>query len=311
MNVTSRTPFWLKVVKPGGLPIEPIPGASWFNKRFWGHALATIDDFATGPETLLAIGKPSALASEVLNRLHHCSSLYDAMDDFPAFYAGVSRLALAQRERSIAQRVDTVWVSSTELRARWERYRNDVCLVRNGLDIAALPEQREVPTLSAHKSVFGYVGTMASWFDWDWVSALAKTRPSDVIRLIGPVFAPPVNKLPSNVQILPACGHAEAMKAMMRFDIGLIPFKINALTASVDPIKFYEYRALDLPVISTNFGEMKFRSDMTGVFISRSGMDTELLVKSALEYERDSVCSHTFALQNSWEARFNAAGLIP
>src|SRR3546814_19042191 len=77
-------------------------------------------------------------------------------------------------------------------------------------------------SISSEKKVFGYVGTIASWFDWDMVSALAEARPDGAIRLIGPVFPPPPRKLHGNVHLIPACGDAEALKAMAEFHVGLL-----------------------------------------------------------------------------------------
>ena len=308
-NVGSRTPSWLKLLSPGGLPIEPLPGSEWVNGKVWRRTLRTIDDFARDTELLLAIGKPSALACLLQRRLSHCPSLYDAMDDFPAFYNGHSRHTLARREHLIAQRADLLWASSTALKIRWESLRNDVHLVPNGLDNSALPEIGASSQLSERK-VLGYIGTMASWFDWDWVIALGLARAKDEIRLIGPVFAPPANQLPNNVKLLPACDHATAMRTMSEFDAGLIPFKCNSLTASVDPIKYYEYRALALPVISTAFGEMQFRSQEPGVFISHTMADIAIVTEAALGFERDFDYADKFALQNTWEARFDGARLF-
>ncbi|QHF45999.1 glycosyl transferase [Pseudomonas sp. S35] len=309
-NPSAVTPSWLSVINPGGLPIEPIPGASWVNRFFWRQALRRIDAFTRDSPALLVVGKPSALAHLLLRRLRHCSSLYDAMDDFPAFYTGLSRSALARRERLIAQQVDVIWASSSGLDAQWRRYRRDVHRVFNGLDLSAICAVQPAPAVSASK-VFGYVGTMAAWFDWDWVVALAKARPNDEIRLIGPVFGPLGAGLPGNVVVLPACGHGAALNAMAQFDVGLIPFKQTALTASVDPIKYYEYRALALPVISTDFGEMHGRSDLPGVFISHSRTDLAALAEAALQCERNCDQARAFALQHSWEARFDAAKLYP
>ncbi|NLX18354.1 MAG: glycosyltransferase family 1 protein, partial [Desulfobulbus sp.] len=158
--------------------------------------------------------------------------------------------------------------------------------------------------------IFGYVGTMAAWFDWDWVTALANSRADDEIRLIGPLFKSPTKRLPNNIRLLPPCKHAAALKAMLEFDVGLIPFKKNELTTSVDPIKYYEYRALALPVLSTDFGEMRLRSEAPGVFISQSEQDVEYLVQKALNCERDVEQAHAFALSNSWQVRFDAAQLL-
>jgi hypothetical protein len=43
---------------------------------------------------------------------------------------------------------------------------------------------------------------------------------------------------------------------MRQWHAGLIPFVRNALTDSVDPVKYYEYRSCGLPVLTTLFGEM-------------------------------------------------------
>lgn len=303
-------PSWLTVLKPGGLPIEPIPGSSWVNGQLWQRHMGQIDGFAKDSSTILAIGKPSALALRLLTHLRHCPSLYDAMDDFPAFYRGISRFALARRERQIAQRVDVIWASSSELKSWWGRLHKDVRLVHNGLDLAFLKSAKLAP-LSSGKRIFGYVGTIASWFDWAWVRALAESRHNDEIRLIGPVFERPDGQLPANVRLLPACDHASALKAMALFDVGLIPFKNNALTTSIDPIKYYEYRALGLPVISTDFGEMSFRSRDRGVFIVRSPGEEPAVLESALCFDGDAGDARIFALQNTWEARFDAARLLP
>lgn len=306
----NSTPAWLTVLKPGGLPIEPLPGSGWVNGRLWQRQLQQINDFANQAETWLAIGKPSVLALEVIKLLRHCPSLYDAMDEFPAFYAGFSRFALARRERLIAERVDVISVSCSELKSRWGRLHKDVRLVHNGLDFSATQSVERV-SVSSDKKVFGYVGTIASWFDWAWVCALAKARSNDEIRLIGPVFEQPAGKLPSNVKLLPACDHAAALGAMTQFQVGLIPFKKNALTASVDPIKYYEYRALGLPVISTDFGEMSFRSGERGVFITQSENDVSAMAEVALQFKGDAGVDRAFAQENSWEARFDAARLLP
>jgi len=117
--------------------------------------------------------------------------------------------------------------------------------------------------------------------------------------------------LPGNVHLMPACGHAEALKAMAEFHVGLIPFKKNALTASVDPIKYYEYRALGLPVISTDFGEMSLRAGERGVFITQSVSDIPAMANSAIQFDSDADDASEFAVQNIWEARFDAAKLLP
>jgi glycosyltransferase involved in cell wall biosynthesis len=302
-------PPWLRVIRPPAVPIEPLPGSSWVNALLWQRLFNELDAFSSQQPTLLAIGKPSALALAVVGRFRGGRSVYDAMDDFPAFYSGLSRFAMRWREQKLVRRVSTVLASSTALKQRWSALREDVRLVHNGMDLNVLPPPK-LKDVTRTQRVLGYVGTIATWFDWEWVIELAKACPSDVVRLIGPVFAPAPLALPQNIDMLPPCNHQAALVAMQNFDVGLIPFKKNDLTASVDPIKYYEYRALGLPVISTDFGEMAFRGGEEGTFLSRGVQDAKDLVQSALSYSAGSESARQFAARNSWEARFADAGII-
>lgn len=308
-NENRTRPPWLRVIKPAALPVEPLPAANLVNAFMWRSMLKGIDTFSRQKPTLLAIGKPSVLALTVLKRLKGVKSVYDIMDDFPAFYSGFSRLAMRQRERELVRGVTFVMASSTALNQRWSGVRADVQLVHNGFDAEALPPP--VKSVSRkEKKVLGYVGTIGPWFDWDWVISLAKDRVKDVVRLIGPVFAPAPCALPENIEVQPACSHQEALRAMLDFDVGLIPFKKNDLTASVDPIKYYEYRALGLPVISTRFGEMAFRGNEQGTFLSMGVWDIDELVHEALLYRADAAEIRKFAASNSWQTRFAATKII-
>ncbi len=307
---TQAPPPWLRVLRPLALPIEPLPGSGAINAFFWRPTLDALARFAEGHDTLVAAGKPSVLALAVLKQLKNARSLYDAMDEFPAFYNGFSRRAMARREEQLVRQANTLWVTSTRLQQHWRELRPDLQFVANALDDSMMPAPR-ARDLQAQPKVFGYVGTIATWFDWDWVIALAQARPRDVVRLIGPVFHAAPTQLPPNIEMLPGCHHAAALDAMRGFDVGLIPFLRNDLTASVDPIKFYEYRALNLPVMSTQFGEMAFRADAPGTFISAALQDIGALAESALMLDNDCAGALEFAARNGWKARFDAANLLP
>ena len=303
-------PNWMRVLRPDSLPIEPLPGSGWINRQLWEPKLHQIIDFSLQSDTWLAIGKPSVFALELLKILCHCPAVYDAMDEFPAFYSGLSRLALTKRENVIAESVDTIFASSSKLKQKWEQIHKDVRLVHNGLDLSVIKSVK-YKVVSNDKKVFGYLGTIAKWFDWDWLNTLAKARRNDEIRLIGPIFDKPIGKLPNNIKLLEACHHRAALSAIKNFHVGLIPFKTNSLTASVDPIKYYEYRALGLPVMSTNFGEMSFRKNALGVFITQSERDVVAMAEDALQFKGNAEEDQSFAEQNTWRVRFDAAKLLP
>lgn len=311
-NVTNKkiVPAWLTILRPRSLPMEPLPGASMINRLIWKEVFQVIDRFVERGECLFGIGKPSALALHVLNRHPSVRSLYDAMDDFPAFYFGLSRAAMARRERAIAARVSQISVSSSALAQRFSIYHQKLTRALNACSVEDLPPVN-VSISNLRRPVLGYVGTIGHWFDWSVVFNLAKDNPSMCIRLVGPLYVGPPGPLPWNIELLPACDHATAMRHMQEFSVGLIPFKEIELTASVDPIKYYEYRALGLPVLSSRFGEMALREGNEGVFLLDKHSHLGDLAKSAVAYESKVSDVNEFRNENSWGARFEASGILP
>lgn len=299
---------WLTVLRPRALPIEPLPYSAAINRLFWRRALGEICAFSDDA-TYLAVGKPSKMAIMTTKMLPGKLSLYDGMDDFPAFYSGWSRRAMLKRETWLIKEAKHVITSSTLLQQRWSQIRPDVQLIANGLDFGAMPNHSLTRRRDGEK-VFGYIGTISTWFDWEWVIHLCNVRTSDVIRIIGPRLQPPPANLPKNLELLPACSHQDAMKAIHNFDVGLIPFKRNDLTAAVDPIKYYEYRALGLPILSTAFGEMVYRQNEEGTYISQGLHDIATLLDRALSFQFDYEKIKAFKHYASWEVRFENAVLF-
>ena len=305
-HMSTQRPTWLTVARPVCLPIEPLMGLAQLNSWLWTDCVAEIKGFAARGHCILGIGKPSQLALQLLRSQHFHSSFYDAMDDFSAFFSGLSRVAMARTEQAIANSVTHILTSSTPLFQRWSQDNKRPHMARNGLDPLVLPTQVSSP-MHKTETILGYVGTLGDWFDWDWVIALARIAPSCRVLLIGPVFKSPAQKLPPNIELRGPLQHAQALQAMSLFDIGLIPFQLSRLTASVDPIKFYEYRALGLPVISTKFGEMAHRQKEAGTFIFDPRDPLHALVgllDAAARYQSNAQEKSAFIEANSWEARF-------
>ncbi|MCM2459940.1 glycosyltransferase family 1 protein [Pseudomonas sp. CG7] len=305
---SASAPPWLQVRKPRSLPIEPLPGSAMLLKRLWRDLFKEAVAFAAQGPCMICVGKPSELALQLLALIPQSSTVYDAMDDFPAFYRGLSRRSMERRQAQLIRRVGTVLASSNPLRDKLLGMTDQVALALNACDLHGLMPVERLD-LSAKQQVLGYVGTLGRWFDWDLVIALARANPGNLVRLIGPVFTPPPCALPANIELLPECSHASAIAAMARFSVGLIPFKRNRLTASVDPIKYYEYRALGLPVIATRFGEMALRDREPSVWIVEEGTDLRKTVVEALASQSDCSAVQQFRDAHRWAQRFSAINL--
>lgn len=308
-SICPDCPPWLTVKSVYSMPIEPLWLLSGLNRFFWRGIYSDVEKLLAKDEVFLAIGKPSKLARALLKSFPFSTSLYDAMDNFPAFYSGISRYSFAATERQIMQSVDKVLVSSTALHDKWSLVRS-VILTKNASDTFDSAIGR-VGVKRGRRPVLGYVGTVANWFDWDMVLKLATANPHAEVRIIGPCYSRPPENLPANIELLPECLNTEAITAMREFTIGLIPFKKNHLTESVDPIKYYEYRALGIPVISSSFGEMLMHNiEDDGLFLVDGEMDAAKIVEQALSVPQRSEWIDSFRKENSWSSRFDSVDVF-
>ena len=308
-GTAAQIPEWLTVIKPVALPIEPMNSLGRVNRLLWGKEFKAISDFLSGGCAVIGIGKPSEMALQVLQTHPGVKAFYDAMDDYPAFYEGAARRAMKFRTDAIASRVSRILTTSEAMYQLFQSHRAKLVMVKNACDVNGLPSVDSMRR-KRDSSVLGYVGTIGYWFDWSLIFALAEAKPSMNIRLAGPVHAEPPVPIPRNLELLPACGHATAMRVMQTFAIGLIPFKNTDLTNSVDPIKYYEYRALGLPVISSRFGEMARKEREPGVFLVDEHCDLEHQLRMASIYQYDEDEIRAFRCTNSWTVRFDAIDIL-
>jgi len=87
------------------------------------------------------------------------------------------------------------------------------------------------------------------------------------------------------------------------FDACIIPFKLNDLTASANPVKLYEYLAAGKPVVSTPIPEVLVYKDV--VRIAKGPEEfIRALEKAISENSPEDVQERLrVARENSWEVR--------
>jgi hypothetical protein len=241
---------------------------------------------------------------DLLREIPFAGTFFDAMDNFPEFHRGLSRRSMRHSEDAVAEEADVVFASSTYLADKFERRWLHVEKVLNGYAMSSLPPWRKKSARKNPRPVFGYLGCLGPWLDWPLITRLAECRPDAIVELIGPCPCRPPRKLPPNIKLFPACPQSQAVGHLLRFSAGLIPFQLNALTAGVDPIKYYEYRAAALPVLSTRFGEMAHRAEKDGVyFLDRTG-NLPAVIEKSLEHEFTEKEILRFRRENDWDERF-------
>jgi len=198
------------------------------------------------------------------------------------------------------------------------RRTRNCALVTNGVDIMHFSVTRDPnkipealrPIRDKGAPVLGYFGALASWFDYELILYLSKSRPNYQIVLIGYVYDEYIRKYRldqhNNILVLDPVHYSDLPDYGCWFDVSLIPFLLNSITESTSPIKLFEYMALGKPIVTTDMPECrKYKSVLIGhdhdEFIRQ--IDHALTLTSDERY-RDILRQE--AEQNTWDMKARA-----
>ena len=236
--------------------------------------------------------------------------VFDCADDAVHFFAPGSAGArnVLRTEARILGHADLVFASAPKLLERLSTAHRRVVLVPNGADVAhfAFDPSRPVPAEleSVRGPVLGYVGAIESWIDVELIARTADILTEYTVVLVGPAGCD-VSALAARKNILLAGRkpYAELPGWLQRFDVCMLPFSVNELTRSVDPIKFYEYCAAGKPSVSTRLPTMVARGDM--VYLAGGPEEFASQVRRAQSEDSPALRERrvTLARENSWAAR--------
>ena len=125
--------------------------------------------------------------------------------------------------------------------------------------------------------------------------------------LIGPVLddVGGLEGLP-NVRFLGQKPYAELPGYLRQFAVCALPFRMNRLIRSVDPVKVYEYLSQGKPVVSTPLPELSVLSEL--LYFAGSSQEFASQIDRALGEHDDSLRRKriAFASRNTWAARVEA-----
>jgi len=224
----------------------------------------------------------------------------------------VCREYIKDLEQKLLSESDLIFVTSRELLKDKNGRKSPARLLPHGVDFnrfhSAAVDPPEIPPELKHlpRPILGFHGTLAPWVDSELLRQVARAFPRASIVLIGPVwidFSIP-RGLP-NVHWIGPRSYNDLPNYAAHFDIGLIPFRQDALTAYVNPLKLLEYLALGLPVVSTPLPDLPHFANVVSVAATADEFIDQ--VKSALHDRSPERRLERFAAAagESWEARVN------
>jgi glycosyltransferase involved in cell wall biosynthesis len=257
-------------------------------------------------------------AEALLETLDPALVVYHCVDDIAA-QPGIDAASFRAAEARFAARADLVLASAPALAARMRTLSGAVLEAPNVADTAAFaralqpgPVDAQLAALPAPRIVFtGAV--VATKLDVALLAELARLRPQWSFALVGPVGPgdPSTDvsalEVEPNVHLLGRREHAALPDVLRGADAGLIPYARNELTASIFPMKVYEYLAAGLPVIATPLPAL------AGIEAVRTAPDAQGLARlldAALEDDSPATRAERSraAAAHSWETRLAEIG---
>ena len=158
------------------------------------------------------------------------------------------------------------------------------------------------------KIIVGYYGALASWFDYELLKYIANKNKNINFVLIGIKYDNSFDESKieeiENIHYLGKVDYKDLPDYANYFDICIIPFIINEITLSTNPIKVFEYMAMEKPIITTDMPECrKYKS----VIIAKNKEEFDDKIKNInILYNSDmKKIEIEEAKQNSWEYKAN------
>ena len=237
--------------------------------------------------------------------------VYDCMDDLLGFSLSERTKERYKRlEAALCKNADIVLASSLNLRNKLkERYgRNDIYLVNNAISLnltedVELPRKIEECFLDKKTKKMTYIGTISDWFDFVAMEKILSENKNLELLLFGPKEV----EIPAHERIT-YCGileHKYILKVMASSDALVMPFVLNDLILSVDPVKAYEYIYACKPVIMPRYGESEKFEDFIYLYSGVQELQdiASELSKGYLEAKRTKEECKAYAESNSWKSR--------
>ncbi|MDY0169842.1 MAG: glycosyltransferase [Thermoguttaceae bacterium] len=234
-----------------------------FGKRLIGLGPRCAAKIGTVPAGPLEIWSFTPDVAYLLDRFGQPRVVYYCVDEHSQF-TGYDAAQVLRDEEALCRRADLVVTTSGPLYESRKAWNPNTILVPHGVDYDHfaraladdLPEPADLSAIPRPR--LGFFGLLRDWVDLDLLAEVARRRPDWHVVLLGGSTVDLAAYRPiANMHFLGPKPYADLPAYCRGFDVGLIPFKLNALTRAVNPIKLREYLAAGLPVVSTPLPEVE------------------------------------------------------
>lgn len=256
------------------------------------------------------------LTSRLLDLRAFRSVVYHCVDDITA-QPGMPADVLQTAEEGLTRNAAIVFATSPRLCETRRRWNRNTHFLPNVADFAhfsrALDPRLDVPadiaTIPGPR--IGFIGAISGYkVDFELIRHAALARPSLSFVLIGRVGEGDPRTDPArlhgiaNLHLVGPRPYDELPGCLKGFDVAMLPNRINEYTASMFPMKFFEYLAAGRPVVSTDLPAIRPFADLIDIAISPDSFVDAIdrVLDGRVGPLEDRLAA---ARANTWEARMD------
>jgi len=300
------------VLAPLLIPIKHHwPLIRWLNKKLLTLFIQLFMKKNTFSEPIIWTYHPFMLGA--IQGISHSKVVYHCVDDLSAV-PGVDIEAYKNEEKFLLKQCDIVFTTSDVLTEQCKQFNDNVHFLPNVVDYEHFSSARNVDVLPEDLSCIpepriGYIGVLSDFkVDFDLIYAVAIERKDWHWVLIGEEregqSSGKVRKLAllSNVHFLGYRAYDKLPQYLSGMAVATLPTLINKYTTSMFPMKYFEYLAAGVPVVSTPLGFTKKHA--SGMRVAHNGklfiQAIELSIsKGHFNFDK----SRKYIGNNTWEDR--------
>lgn len=221
----------------------------------------------------------------------------------------------ARLEEEAMRQADVAFVTSHNLHRLKKHLNPNTHILHNAVDITIfekalegpLPRPKELKGVTG--KIIGYTGNINEYrLNYSIFRKLAEQHPDKTLCIVGPLNSETykeygLDKMP-NVILTGGKNIKELPAFLQHFDVTIIPFVLNKLTASIYPLKINEYLAAGKPVVATNFSE-DIRTFAKDIYIAQDEENFVQLIDQAIaeDSEEKIAARAVTARKNTWTER--------
>ncbi len=293
----------LRIISPFMIPYNNYTSIREFNAKSVIKAVQTAATEWNFQDPILLTTQP--LAADYCGKLGENLVVYYCVDDF-VHWPGMNQPKLVQGlEDSLLEKSDLVFAVSDSLCNSRYNGKNRTELLTHGVDISHFAKasvKEKIPEELAHLTgpIIGFYGLIDQRFDIELIQTLLESRPEWNIICIGNSIIDISSLIAfKNFHHLQAVSYENLPNYAACFDVAFIPYVVNELTHSINPLKLREYIATGKPIVTTPMNEVFRFQDV--INIAEKGEAFISSIENALTQRVDEDLRAKSLVGESWK----------